>query len=172
MVSALHNTHGRVEEDQWLGAVFFIWVSQVESIFAFKNPKKYIDVNILGFHNLINCCKQIKVNKIIYASSSSVYGEINKFPLNENLNLKPKNLYGLSKKFNEELAEVYSNFYKMKFTGLRLFTVYGEWGRPDMFFYKYLTSSKANKTFYLNNFGYILNFILPIFIRSQCSISN
>ena len=62
-------------------------------------------------------------------------------------------LYGLSKKFNEELAEVYSNFYKMKFTGLRLFTVYGEWGRPDMFFYKYLTSSKANKTFYLNNFG-------------------
>jgi len=98
--------------------------------------------------------KENNIKKIFYASSSSVYGDSKKFPLKEDHEINPKNIYALSKKNNEEMAAIFSKLYKISMVGLRFFTVYGEWGRPDMFMMKYLNSSyDPKKKFYLNNFG-------------------
>ncbi len=121
--------------------------------YSFKNPEKYIDVNIFGFLNLIEEAKKNKITKIIYASSSSAYGESNKFPLKESEKLNPKNIYGVSKMINEEIAELYQRIYKINFIGLRFFTIYGEWGRPDMFMSKLFKSYMTKDVFYLNNYG-------------------
>ena len=122
--------------------------------YSLKKPSEFVDNNVQGFFNLINIAKKYRIKKIIYASSSSIYGDSKKFPLNETQNLMPKNIYALSKKINEEMAEIFSKQYDISFIGLRFFTVYGEWGRPDMFLIKYLNSSYNYKTkFYLNNFG-------------------
>ena len=122
--------------------------------YSLKKPNEFVDNNILGFYSLIDVAKKYSIKKIIYASSSSIYGDTKKFPLNETQNLMPKNIYALSKKINEEMAEVFSGQYNISFIGLRFFTVYGEWGRPDMFMMKYLTSSYDKKNlFYLNNYG-------------------
>lgn len=121
--------------------------------YSLINPNKYIDSNILGFTSLIKSIKNSNVKKFIYASSSSVYGDSKKFPLREKDKLKPKNIYALSKKINEEIAEEYSSLFSTKFIGLRFFTIYGEWGRPDMFLFKMFKASKLNENFYLNNFG-------------------
>ena len=94
-----------------------------------------------------------KIKNFFYASSSSVYGDSKKFPLKENESLNPKNIYGLSKKLNEEIANTYSKQFKMNCTGLRFFTIYGEWGRPDMFMFKLFKAYKNKQPFYLNNFG-------------------
>ena len=122
--------------------------------YSLENPNEFVENNILGFYNLISVANKMKVKKIIYASSSSVYGDSKKFPLEEKNHIHPKNIYSLSKKNNEEMAEVFSRQFKIKFIGLRFFTVYGEWGRPDMFMMKYLKSSyHPSKKFYLNNYG-------------------
>lgn len=121
--------------------------------YSFINPQKYIDTNIFGFSNIINFGIKNKVKKILYASSSSVYGDSNKFPINEENILLPKNIYGLSKKINEDLAQEIGKIYKIKLIGLRFFTVYGPWGRPDMLIMKYIKSFILNNIFYLNNFG-------------------
>ena len=121
--------------------------------YSFKNPEKYIDVNIFGFLNLINEANKKKIKKILYASSSSVYGENTNFPLKETEKLNPKNIYGVSKKLNEEIAEMYQKIYKIQFIGLRFFTVYGEWGRPDMFMMKLFKAHMTRNIFYLNNYG-------------------
>ena len=122
--------------------------------YSLEKPNEFFDNNIQGFYNLIDVAKKYKIKKIIYASSSSIYGDTKKFPLNENQIVKPKNIYALSKKINEEMAEVFYKQYNISFIGLRFFTVYGQWGRPDMFMMKYLTSSyNLNKKFYLNNYG-------------------
>ncbi len=116
-------------------------------------PNKYLDVNINGFINILKSISNKKIKKFIYASSSSVYGDSKNFPLKENLKLKPKNIYGETKKINELIADQYSKIYKTKFIGLRFFTIYGEWGRPDMFLFKLFKAFKTNKKFYLNNYG-------------------
>ena len=121
--------------------------------YSISNPKEYISSNIVGFHNVAELARLHKINRIIYASSSSVYGEKKKFPLKETEDINPNNIYSLSKKNNEEIAEIYSKYYKIKFTGLRFFTIYGEWGRPDMLILKYILSTKNKKVFYLNNYG-------------------
>jgi len=91
---------------------------------------------------------------LIYASSSSVYGDNKIFPLREEFNVNPKNFYGYSKKSNEEMAEIYANLYHVKSIGLRFFTIYGEWGRPDMFMLKYLQFLFFKKpNFFLYNYG-------------------
>ncbi len=118
-----------------------------------KNPNAYTKSNIEGFINLISLSKEMNVKKFFYASSSSVYGDCINFPLKENENLNPKNFYGMTKKLNEEIAKNYYENYKFKSVGLRFFTVFGEWGRPDMFMIKYLNSVYNKKKFYLNNFG-------------------
>jgi UDP-glucuronate 4-epimerase len=121
--------------------------------YSFKNPLKYIDTNIRGYINLLEICKKYKPKKIFSASSSSVYGDSKKFPLTENTSINPKNLYGLSKKTGEAISEIYSKNYNLNIICLRFFTVFGEWGRPDMVMLKILDSAFNNKIFYLNNFG-------------------
>lgn len=121
--------------------------------YSYINPTKYVDVNILGFMNLINEAKKNNIKKIVYASSSSVYGESKNFPLKENEILKPKNIYAVSKKLNEEIAEFHHKISQIKFIGLRFFTVFGEWGRPDMFMMKLFKSHITKKPFFLNNYG-------------------
>ena len=121
--------------------------------YSIINPNKYLDVNISGFMNLIKAIKNKKIIKFIYASSSSVYGDSKKFPLKENDNLNPKNIYGLSKKINEEIANLKQYNFKINFIGLRFFTIFGEWGRPDMFMFKLFKAFFLKKKFYLNNYG-------------------
>ena len=121
--------------------------------YSFKDPQKYIEVNIFGFLNLIEEAKKNKIKKIIYASSSSAYGESKNFPLKETEKLNPKNIYGVSKMINEKIAELYQKNYKINFIGLRFFTIYGEWGRPDMFMSKLFKSHMTKDIFYLNNYG-------------------
>ena len=133
--------------------IIFNLAAQAGVRYSLVNPRKYVHTNINGFFNLCEIAKKIKVKKIFYASSSSVYGESSLFPLKEDHVIKPKNIYGLSKKINEEMAEVYSANSKIKFVGLRFFTVYGPWGRPDMMIQKYIFNSFNNKKFELYNYG-------------------
>jgi len=121
--------------------------------YSIKNPKKYMDSNCVGFFNILELSRIYRIKKIFYASSSSVYGDSKKFPVKENFNLNPKNFYGFSKKANEEMAAIYSRYYDIKIIGLRFFTVFGPWGRPDLVINKLIDSFYKNKIFYLNNFG-------------------
>jgi UDP-glucuronate 4-epimerase len=121
--------------------------------YSYQNPAKYVNNNILGFYNIIQIAKKIGVQKIIYASSSSVYGDSKKFPLKEKQKLYPKNIYAVSKMLNEQTAELYSKITNINFIGLRFFTVYGEWGRPDMFLFKLFKCSVKKTVFELNNSG-------------------
>jgi len=131
----------------------FHFAAQAGVRYSLLRPEKYIKTNLLGFDNIIQIGKSKKIRKLIYASSSSVYGDNKKYPLKENSFLNPKNIYGMSKKYNEEIAEFYSKLYNIEMIGLRLFTVFGEWGRPDMLINKYLSCSYKNKIFELNNNG-------------------
>ena len=94
--------------------------------------------NILGFNNILEVCRLNKIKHLIFASTSSVYGNSNKFPLKESNNTNnPLTFYAASKKANEVCAFSYSNIYKIPITGLRFFTVYGSYGRPDMALFKF-----------------------------------
>lgn len=131
----------------------FHFAAQAGVRYSIDHPAKYIDSNILGFYNLIENIKNFKIKRIFYASSSSVYGENKNFPLNEKEHIFPKNIYGLSKKINEEIGFIFNKYYNTKLIGLRFFTVYGEWGRPDMMMMKYIDCFYKKKIFYLNNYG-------------------
>ena len=101
--------------------------------YSIKHPQNYIDSNITGFLNILEIAKKNKIKHLVYASSSSIYGDNNKFPFNEKENTdKPLSIYGVSKKTNELMAYSYSSLFGIPSTGLRFFTVYGPWGRPDM----------------------------------------
>lgn len=101
--------------------------------YSLINPKSYIDSNIVGFANLLECCRHHKVSHLVYASSSSVYGLNTSMPFSVHDNVDhPVSLYAASKKSNELMAHTYSHLYRLPTTGLRFFTVYGPWGRPDM----------------------------------------
>jgi len=120
---------------------------------SLKIPEAYLKSNFIGFLNIINISNKYKVKKFIYASSSSVYGDKKKFPLLEKMEIKPKNIYSATKKLNEDIADDLSKISKMKMVGLRFFTVYGKFGRPDMLIYKFLNSLFNKKKFYLFNNG-------------------
>lgn len=101
--------------------------------YSIQNPHSYIENNIMGFINLIDAAKTNNIKHFVYASSSSVYGNREDVPFKETDNVdNPISLYAASKKANELIAHTYSHLYNLKTTGLRLFTVYGPWGRPDM----------------------------------------
>lgn len=101
--------------------------------YSLDNPEAYIDSNVVGFLNLLECCRNYKIKHLIYASSSSVYGQNEKVPFSVDDNVDhPISLYAATKKSNELMAHTYSHLYDFKTTGLRFFTVYGPWGRPDM----------------------------------------
>ncbi len=121
--------------------------------YSIYHPRKYIESNIVGYFNIIESCKKFRIKRLFYASSSSVYGENTNFPLRETEKIYPKNMYGLSKKINEEISNIYNKYYNLKVTGLRFFTVYGEWGRPDMMMLKYIDSYFNKKVFELYNYG-------------------
>ena len=132
--------------------VIFNFAAQAGVRYSLVNPESYIKSNLKGFANVLDIAK-IKKTKIIYASSSSVYGDQKKFPIKEEYRGEQKNLYAHTKAKNEELASLYSKKYRLPLMGLRFFTVYGEWGRPDMLYLKYLQSIKKNKLVKLYNFG-------------------
>ena len=101
--------------------------------YSIENPHAYIDANIVGFCNILEGCRHGGVKHLVYASSSSVYGSNTKLPFSEDDNIDhPVSLYAASKKANELMAHTYSHLYSLPTTGLRFFTVYGPWGRPDM----------------------------------------
>jgi len=122
--------------------------------YAFKQPQSYIKSNIIGFSNLLEFCRTKDIKRIIFASTSSVYGDINKYPWSEENNIKsPLTIYSSSKIFNENLAYSYSKYYNMEFLGLRFFTVYGEFGRPDMSIYKFTKNILEEKPIIVFNKG-------------------
>ncbi len=101
--------------------------------YSLINPKSYIENNVVGFFNVIDLTKKYKVKNMIYASTSSIYGIQSKFPIKENFDTSnPTQLYAATKKSNEVIAASYSKLYNINTIGLRFFTVYGPWGRPDM----------------------------------------
>ncbi len=104
--------------------------------YSITNPHEYIESNIVGFMNILECCRNYKIKSLIYASSSSVYGKNEKLPFSTNDNTdRPLSIYAATKKSNELMAFSYNNLYGLNTTGLRFFTVYGPWGRPDMAMY-------------------------------------
>lgn len=101
--------------------------------YSLENPHAYVQSNIVGFVNILECCRHHNIKHLIYASSSSVYGMNSKIPFNEDDKVDfPVSLYAATKKSNELFAHTYSHLYGIPTTGLRFFTVYGPWGRPDM----------------------------------------
>lgn len=101
--------------------------------YSIEKPDVYIQSNIVGFLNILECCRHHEIKHLVYASSSSVYGANKKVPFSEEDNVDtPVSLYAATKKSNELMAHTYSHLYKIPTTGLRFFTVYGPWGRPDM----------------------------------------
>jgi|TARA_A100001015_G_scaffold31301_1_gene34884 UDP-glucuronate 4-epimerase len=114
--------------------------------YSFTNPEAYIESNLQGFFNILNSCKNNKVKHFIYASSSSVYGLNKDFPFSENQNVDhPVSLYAATKKSNELIAHSYSHLFNLPTTGLRFFTVYGPWGRPDMSLFLFVDRIMKNK---------------------------
>jgi UDP-glucuronate 4-epimerase len=104
--------------------------------YSIENPQAYIDSNVVGFSNILECCRRFSVKSFVYASSSSVYGLNKKIPFEtEDRVDEPISLYAATKRSNELMAYTYSHLYNIKTTGLRFFTVYGPWGRPDMAMY-------------------------------------
>ena len=119
--------------------------------YSIKNPYAYIDSNIVGFINILECCRHNHIKHLVYASSSSVYGMNAKIPFSEDDRVDyPVSLYAATKKANELMAHTYSHLYSLPTTGLRFFTVYGPWGRPDMapiLFAKAIYSGEPIKVF-------------------------
>ena len=101
--------------------------------YSIENPETYVDSNLVGFLNILECCRHNNIKHLVYASSSSVYGLNKKIPFSTEDNVDhPISLYAATKKSNELMAHTYSHLFKIPTTGLRFFTVYGPWGRPDM----------------------------------------
>ena len=114
--------------------------------YSLINPKSYIDTNLVGFYNILNLSRIYKIKHFIYASTSSVYGALKKLPFKETYSTDhPIQLYAATKKSNEIIAHSYSHIYNIPTTGLRFFTVYGPWGRPDMALFKFTKNILSKK---------------------------
>ncbi len=122
--------------------------------FSLENPYSYIQSNLAGFGNILENCRQNKVKHLIYASSSSVYGGNKKMPFKEKQGVDhPISLYAATKKANELMAHTYSHLFELPTTGLRFFTVYGPWGRPDMALFKFTKAILENNPIDIYNNG-------------------
>lgn len=143
--------------------------------YSIMNPHTYIENNVTGFINLIDACRNFGVKHFVYASSSSVYGNRSDGPFREGDNVdNPISLYAASKKSNELIAHTYSHLYKLKCTGLRFFTVYGPWGRPDMapfIFVNNVSKGKQIKVFNKGQMERDFTFIDDI-IEGVCLVMN
>ena len=122
--------------------------------YSLENPNAYVDSNIVGFVNILEGCRHSNVEHLVYASSSSVYGANETMPFSEQHNVDHQvSLYAASKKANELMAHTYSHLYDLPTTGLRFFTVYGPWGRPDMALFKFTKAILEGKTIQVYNYG-------------------
>jgi len=122
--------------------------------YSLQNPFAYADTNMTGFVNLLEGCCRAQIKHLVFASSSSVYGANTKVPFAVSDNVDhPVSLYAASKKANELIAHVYSHLYHLPTTGLRFFTVYGPWGRPDMAYFKFVRAIEAGEPIDVYNFG-------------------
>jgi UDP-glucuronate 4-epimerase len=122
--------------------------------YSLENPHAYIDSNIVGFMNILECCRHHNIGHLVYASSSSVYGMNSAMPFSVHDNVDhPISLYAASKKANELMAHTYSHLYGIPTTGLRFFTVYGPWGRPDMALFLFTKAILAGKPIQVFNNG-------------------
>ncbi|MDR9405033.1 MAG: NAD-dependent epimerase [Halothece sp. Uz-M2-17] len=122
--------------------------------YSLENPFAYGDSNLSGFLNILEGCRQTQVQHLVFASSSSVYGVNDKVPFSETDNVDyPISLYAATKKANELMAHSYSHLYDLPMTGLRFFTVYGPWGRPDMAYFKFVSAIAHNRPIEIYNHG-------------------
>ena len=122
--------------------------------YSIENPLAYINTNMVGFGHILEGCRHNNVGHLVYASSSSVYGSNTKMPFSIHDNVDhPLSLYAASKKANELMAHTYSNLYNLPTTGLRFFTVYGPWGRPDMALFKFTKAILAGQKLQVFNYG-------------------
>lgn len=122
--------------------------------YSIKNPAAYIQSNVVGFANLLEACRRFEVAHLVYASSSSVYGLNQKTPFSTQDNVDhPVSLYAATKKSNELMAHTYSHLFKLPTTGLRFFTVYGPWGRPDMAYHLFARAILAGEPIQVFNHG-------------------
>jgi UDP-glucuronate 4-epimerase len=148
--------------------------------YSIQNPDAYIQSNIVGFLNILEAARNFPVKHLIYASSSSVYGLNDKIPFQEEDKTdSPVSLYAATKKANELMAHTYSHLYGIKTTGLRFFTVYGPWGRPDMAYFLFADAIKNGKPIKVFNHGklkrdftYIDDIVNGIVSLTQTSFSN
>lgn len=122
--------------------------------YSLQNPHAYADSNLVGFLNILEGCRHQKIAHLVYASSSSVYGTNTKVPFAVSDNVdRPISLYAATKKANELMAHSYSHLYNLPTTGLRFFTVYGPWGRPDMAYFKFVDAIAQGKSIDIYNYG-------------------
>lgn len=122
--------------------------------YSIENPLAYIDTNLVGFGHILEGCRHQPVEHLVYASSSSVYGANTQMPFSVHDNVDhPLSLYAASKKANELMAHTYSHLYRLPTTGLRFFTVYGPWGRPDMALFKFTRAILAGEPIEVFNYG-------------------
>jgi len=122
--------------------------------YSLENPYAYVDSNLVGFVNLLECCRHNKLKHLVFASSSSVYGANTQMPFSIHHNVDhPVSLYAATKKANELMAHTYSHLYRLPCTGLRFFTVYGPWGRPDMALFLFTRAILEDKPIKVFNHG-------------------
>jgi len=122
--------------------------------YSLQNPSAYIDTNVVGFMNILEGCRHNDVQHLVYASSSSVYGSNTKMPFSVHDNVDhPVSIYAATKKANELMAHTYSHLYRLPTTGLRFFTVYGPWGRPDMALFTFTRKMLAGEAIDVFNYG-------------------
>ncbi len=122
--------------------------------YSLENPHTYVDSNVVGFLNILESCRHHNIKHLVYASSSSVYGANEKMPFSVHHNVDhPVSLYAATKKANELMAHSYSHLYSIPTTGLRFFTVYGPWSRPDMALYKFTEAILKGEPIKVFNYG-------------------
>ena len=122
--------------------------------YSLTNPQAYVESNLVGFVNILEACRHLGTRHLLYASSSSVYGGVTKMPFSVHQNVDhPLSVYAATKKSNELLAHAYSHLFRLPTTGLRFFTAYGPWGRPDMALFKFTRAILEGKPVPLHNFG-------------------
>ena len=140
------------EEHQFEGVINL--AAQAGVRYSIENPSAYINTNLVGFGHILEGCRHNKIGHLVYASSSSVYGANTKTPFSIHDNVDhPLSLYAASKKANELIAHTYSHLYNLPTTGLRFFTVYGPWGRPDMALFKFTKAILDGEKIQVFNFG-------------------
>jgi len=149
-------TLNRIFEKEGIDVVINM-AAQAGVRYSIENPHAYVLSNLVGFANVLECCRQHKIKHLIYASSSSVYGQNANQPFSEDDNVDyPVSFYAATKKSNELMAHTYSHLYKLPTTGVRLFTVYGPWGRPDMAPMLFANAIKEGRSIRVFNNGNML----------------